>query len=179
MPPATAQAQQSIVKQSEDAARLAELFAVTSPLPDQQLVEITCPTSARPGQHIEAQTASGRIHVTIPDGVSPGQTFLVRPAPAVGKAHAEVADYHRVSGNSTESQYHSRLAEGALLLGQDKFNEAAKAFEAACKLKPDCGLRKSGHGPATRLRKERLQPSHRCSSPATAAAAQPAQVHDT
>ena len=88
--PATEEARQSIVKQSEDAARLAELFAAASPLSDQQMVEITCPASARPGEHIEAQTASGRMHVTIPDGVRPGQVFLVRRAPAVGRAHAEV-----------------------------------------------------------------------------------------
>jgi tetratricopeptide (TPR) repeat protein len=137
--PATEEAHQSIVKQSEDAARLAELFAAASPLSDQQMVEITCPASARPGEHIEAQTASGRMHVTIPDGVRPGQAFLVRPAPAVGKAHAEVEppSYHRMT-DSLESQYHEQLAAGALLLGQDKFNAAAKAFEEACKLKPEC-----------------------------------------
>ena len=102
--PATEEARQSIVKQSEDAARLAELFAAASPLSDQQMVEITCPTSARPGEHIEAQTASGRMHVTIPDGVRPGQVFLVRRAPAVGRAHAEVEPYHPIT-DSIESRY--------------------------------------------------------------------------
>ena len=138
--PATEEAHQSIVKQSEDAARLAELFAAASPLSSQKMVEITCPASARPGEHIEAETASGRIHVTIPDGVRPGQNFLARPAYAAGKAHAEVEppSYHRMTDSPVESQYHERLAAGALLLGQDKFNEAAKAFEEACKLKPEC-----------------------------------------
>ena len=106
--PATEEARQSIVKQSEDAARLAELFAAASPLSDQQMVEITCPTSARPGEHIEAQTASGRMHVTIPDGVRPGQVFLVRRAPAVGRAHAEVEPYHPIT-DSIESRYLARF----------------------------------------------------------------------
>jgi hypothetical protein len=69
------------------------------------MVEITCPASARPGEHIEAQTASGRMHVTIPDGVRPGQVFLVRRAPAVGRAHADVEppSYHPIT-DSIESR---------------------------------------------------------------------------
>ena len=108
--PATEEARQSIVKQSEDATRLAELFAAASPLSDQQMVEITCPASARPGEHIEAQTVSGRMHVTIPDGVRPGQVFLVRRAPAVGRAHAEVEppSYHPIT-DSIESRYLARF----------------------------------------------------------------------
>ena len=114
--PATEEAHQSILKQSEDAARLAELFAAASPLSNQQMVEITCPASARPGEHIEAQTASGRMHVIIPDGVRPGQAFLVRPSPAVGKAHAEVEppSYHRIT-DSLESQYLARFDHQSLI----------------------------------------------------------------
>jgi len=77
------------------------------------------------------------MHVTIPDGVKPGQKFLARRAPAVGAASAKLVDYDDLT-DSTAARYHQLLADGARLLAEDRFVEAAKAFEAACKVDPEC-----------------------------------------
>ena len=54
----------------------------------QELVQVVTPHGMWPGQQMQVQTPSGTMMVTIPEGVTGGQTFLVRCPPV---AQAQVA----------------------------------------------------------------------------------------
>lgn len=46
------------------------------------LLTVMCPANVTPGQTIQVQTPSGPMNAVVPEGIAPGQTFIISIAPA-------------------------------------------------------------------------------------------------
>ena len=75
--------------------------ADTPPPADEQIVQVVCPAGAGPGVMLQVQTHAGAMHVTIPQGVGPGQTFLVRCPPSAQAPGAQVPGYPGLQNQPT------------------------------------------------------------------------------
>eukprot|EP00320_Phaeocystis_rex_P014703 CAMPEP_0119077074 /NCGR_PEP_ID=MMETSP1178-20130426/92235_1 /TAXON_ID=33656 /ORGANISM="unid sp, Strain CCMP2000" /LENGTH=185 /DNA_ID=CAMNT_0007059409 /DNA_START=40 /DNA_END=597 /DNA_ORIENTATION=- len=81
----------------------AQAPARARPWANQELVQVVAPLGTCPGQQMHVQTHLGMLRVTIPEGVTGGQTFLVRCPPVAaqpgvgypGLQHQPVVVVHR------------------------------------------------------------------------------------
>jgi len=53
-------------------------YAASSSAPAQALLQVTCPAGVRAGEEIQVSAPAGLMRVVVPQGVAPGQTFLMR-----------------------------------------------------------------------------------------------------